>query len=91
MTAPRVARALRPAALGVAVALLGVVGITSVAGSNTDIWWWPAGAIVGIIGGAAMGTLFSVEAAGESPDEEYDGAATQEPRAPGRRGPGDPT
>lgn len=62
--------------IGAAAALLFVAVVTAIAGSNTEIWWWPAVAVAGVIGGAVLGSLIGTEAEGESPDEAY----TRDPR-----------
>ena len=59
------------ALIGTAVALLFVGVVTAVAGSDSAVWWWPAVAVFGAIGGAVLGSLIGAEAEGESPDE-YD-------------------
>jgi hypothetical protein len=50
-----------------------VAVVTAIAGSDTGIWWWPAVAVAGVVGGGVLGSLFGAEAEGESPDEAYDG------------------
>jgi hypothetical protein len=64
--------------IGTAVALLFVAIVTGIAGSEGEIWWWPAVALAGAIGGAAVGPLFGAEVEGESPDE-YDDDPTRTP------------
>ena len=56
-----------------AAGLLLVAVATAIVGSDGAIWWWPAVAVAGAIGGASIGPLFGAEAEGESPDEAYDG------------------
>jgi hypothetical protein len=63
------------ALLGVAVALLFVGVVTAIAG-RTEIWWWPAVAVAGIIGGGVLGSVLGAEAEGEPPDEAYEGDRT---------------
>jgi ABC-type Fe3+-siderophore transport system permease subunit len=59
--------------IGMAVGVLFVAVVTAIAGSDTGIWWWPAVAVAGVVGGAVLGSLFGAEAEGESRDEAYDG------------------
>ena len=59
--------------IGTAAALLFVAVVTAIAGSDSEIWWWPAVAVFGAVGGAVLGSLIGTEAEGESPDEAYDG------------------
>jgi hypothetical protein len=61
--------------IGAIAALLFVAVVTAIAGSNSKIWWWPAVAVAGAIGGGVLGSLFGTEAEGESPDEAYEGDA----------------
>jgi hypothetical protein len=64
--------------VGTGAAVLFVVIVTAIAGSDSEIWWWPAVAIFGGIGGAVLGSLVGTEAEGESPDEAYDGDSAPE-------------
>ena len=57
---------------GAVLALLFVAVVTAIAGSDSAVWWWPAVAIFGAIGGGVLGALLGTEAEGESPDESYD-------------------
>jgi hypothetical protein len=59
--------------IGIAAALIFVAVVTAIAGSDTQVWWWPAVAVFGGIGGGVLGSLMGAEAEGESPDESYDG------------------
>jgi peptidoglycan/LPS O-acetylase OafA/YrhL len=67
------------ALLGAVVAIVIVAVITSVSGSDTSIWWWPATATAGVVGGLVLGGLFGIEAEGELPEEFGD--ATSAPAA----------
>jgi hypothetical protein len=64
--------------LGALAALVFVVIVTAIAGSNGKIWWWPAVAVAGAIGGGVLGSLFGTESEGESPDEAYDDESARE-------------
>jgi hypothetical protein len=64
--------------LGVIVALAFVAVVTAVDSSDTAVWWWPAVAVIGVIGGAVLGSLLGTEAEGESPDEAYDGDSARD-------------
>jgi hypothetical protein len=61
------------ALIGAAVAAAFVVAVTALAGSDTEIWWWPAVLAAGGLGGAVIGALFGAEAEGEPADEGYAG------------------
>ena len=63
---------------GVVFALVFVGAVTAIAGSDTSIWWWPATAVAGAVGGGVLGSLFGAEAEGESPDEGYTSAPEAE-------------
>jgi hypothetical protein len=63
--------------VGAAAGMLFVAVVTLIAGSDGAIWWWPAVAIAGALGGAIVGPLFGAEAEGESPDE-YDSAPVRD-------------
>jgi hypothetical protein len=54
---------------GIAAALIFVAVVTAIAGSDSEVWWWPIVAIFGAIGGGVLGSLIGTEAEGESPDE----------------------
>jgi hypothetical protein len=60
------------AVIGAAAGVLLVFVITEIAGSDSQIWWWPAVALFCAIGGGVLGALIATEAEGESPDEAYD-------------------
>jgi hypothetical protein len=62
-----------------AACLLFVAVVTAIAESDTAIWWWPAVAVAGVVGGGVLGSLFGAEAEGESPDEAYDGDPAARP------------
>jgi hypothetical protein len=59
--------------VGAAAALLFVAIVTVIVGTHTEVWWWPATAVAGIIGGAVLGSMLGMETEGESPDEAYNG------------------
>jgi hypothetical protein len=59
------------ALVGAAVAAVFVFAVTALAGSDTEIWWWPAVLAAGGLGGVVLGALFGAEAEGESADEAY--------------------
>jgi hypothetical protein len=60
------------ALIGAGAGVLLVAVVTVVAGSDSQIWWWPAVAVFCAIGGGVLGSLIATEAEGESPDEAYD-------------------
>jgi hypothetical protein len=62
---------------GIVVALLFVAVVTAIGSSDSEVWWWPAVAIFGGIGGAVLGSLIGTEAEGESPDE-YESDASRD-------------
>jgi hypothetical protein len=62
--------------IGITVALVFVAVVTAIDSSDTAVWWWPAVAIFGAIGGGVLGSLLGAEAEGESPDE-YDSESSQ--------------
>jgi hypothetical protein len=57
------------ALIGIAVTLGFAAVVTAIAGSDSQIWWWPAVAVFVAIGGAVMGSLFGAESEGPPPDE----------------------
>ena len=61
--------------IGIAAALVFVAVVTLIDSSDSAVWWWPAVAIFGAIGGGVLGSLLGTEAEGESPQESYDGDA----------------